>query len=432
MSVERKKIAIIGSGIAGLSAAWLLGRYHDVTLFERHDRPGMGAFNLTHKDGEIEERIDVPLRAFNTCYYKNLVALYAEMGVEIQRTNHSASYSYSSDGNQKTYFGYQYLNLGKRALPFLGNFKDFNLKTLTIAKDTARFLLFAKRDYKKGKVDGFTIEQYLRSNHYSSAFVDEVILPSFAAICTCSYDAVRQYPAEIIIGFLADGMLFNGIWRAKHGAEDAINKMLQYCDTVQCHAEVKKISKNKVGVQVLESNGKEHQFDHVLIAVQANQAIKLIADDEKNAGELLNKIPYERSEVVVHSDINLIPRDEKDRAPVNFLVDKQEDKPMASIWLNKIYPSLKNSSPLFQTWNPTITPDEKMVLGRSHFERPIVSLKSLAAIKSLNRLQQQRDRKIWYCGSYAMPGIPLLESAVQSAMSISEQLGADVPWKTLG
>jgi predicted NAD/FAD-binding protein len=427
MSGERHKIAIVGSGIAGLSVAWLLGRYHDITLFERHDRPGMGAFNLTHKDGDIEERIDVPLRAFNTCYYKNLVALYAEMGVEIYRTDHSASYS--SEGNQHTYFGYQYFNVGKRALPFIGSLKYFNVKTLIIAKDAARFLIFAKRDCKKGRVNGFTIEQYLRSNHYSSAFIDEVILPSFAAICTCSYDAVRQYPAEIIIDFLADGMLFNGIWRAKHGAEDAIHKMLQHCHTIQCHTEVKKISKHQAGVQIVENNGKVHQFDHVIIAVQANQAVKLISEDEAHASELLNKIPYERSEVVVHSDIKLIPAADKNRAPVNFLIDKQQDKPMASIWLNKIYPSLKNSSPLFQTWNPTIAPDETMVLGRSHFERPIVNLKSLAAIKSLNRLHQQRDRKIWYCGSYAMPGVPLLESAVQSAMSISEHLGADVPWK---
>ncbi|MFT5717940.1 MAG: putative NAD/FAD-binding protein [Oleiphilaceae bacterium] len=427
MSGERHKIAIVGSGIAGLSVAWLLGRYHDITLFERHDHPGMGAFNLTHKDGDIEERIDVPLRAFNTCYYKNLVALYAEMGVEIYRTDHSASYS--SEGNQHTYFGYQYFNVGKRALPFIGSLKYFNVKTLIIAKDAARFLIFAKRDCKKGRVNGFTIEQYLRSNHYSSAFIDEVILPSFAAICTCSYDAVRQYPAEIIIDFLADGMLFNGIWRAKHGAEDAIHKMLQHCHTIQCHTEVKKISKHQAGVQIVENNGKVHQFDHVIIAVQANQAVKLISEDEAYASELLNKIPYERSEVVVHSDIKLIPAADKNRAPVNFLIDKQQDKPMASIWLNKIYPSLKNSSPLFQTWNPTIAPDETMVLGRSHFERPIVNLKSLAAIKSLNRLHQQRDRKIWYCGSYAMPGVPLLESAVQSAMSISEHLGADVPWK---
>lgn len=427
MSVERNKIAIVGSGIAGLSAAWLLGRYHDITLFERHEYPGMGAFNLTYKEGDIEERIDVPLRAFNTCYYKNLVALYTEMGVEIHRTDHSASYS--SEGNQNTYFGYQYINLGKRAFPFIGNLKNVNLKTLSIMKDMARFLVFAKRDYKKGKTEGFTIEQYLRSNHYSGVFIEEVILPSFAAICTCSYEAVRNYPAGIIIEFLADGMLFNGIWRAKHGAEDAIHKMLEHCDTIECQAEVSKVSKNDAGVQVFEKNEKVHQFDHVVIAVQANQAITLISDDEKNAGALLSKIPYERSEVVVHGDISLIPDAEKNRAPVNFLVNHQLDKPMASIWLNKIYPSLNESPPLFQTWNPTIKPNESMVLGRSFFERPIVNLRSLAAIKSLSQLQKQRDRKIWYCGSYAMPGIPLLESAVQSAMSISEHLGADVPWK---
>jgi len=426
MNGVKHKVAVVGSGIAGLSAAWLLGRHHDLTLFERHDNPGMGAFNLTHKDGAIQERIDVPLRAFNTCYYKNLVALYGEMGVEIQRTDHSASYS--SNGNQDIYFGYQYLNLGKRALPMFASLSSVNLKSIIIAKDAARFLIFSKRDRSKGRVEGLTIEQYLRSNRYSNTFIEEVILPSFAAICTCSYEAVKQYPAEIIIDFLANGMLFNGIWRAKRGAEDAINKMLENCKTIHCNAEVEKISKYSGGVQILESNGKVHHFDSVIIAVQANQATQLISDDESNAIELLKKIPYEHSEVVVHGDINLIPEAERDRAPVNFLVDKKLDKPMASIWLNKIYPSLKNSSPLFQTWNPIIAPNEDTVLGRSFFERPTVNLESLAAIKSLNKLHQESDRRIWYCGSYAMPGIPLLESAVQSAMSISEKLGADIPW----
>jgi len=422
----KKKIAVVGSGIAGLSVAWLLGRHHDVTLYERHDNPGMGAFNLTYKDGTLEERIDVPLRAFNTCYYKNLVALYKEMGVEIQRTDHSASYS--SNGNKSIYFGYRYIEFGKRALPMFAGLSKVNFKSLTIARDAGRFLLFAKRDRRKGLTDGLTIEHYLRSNRYSNAFIEEVIFPSFAAICTCSYAAVKQYPAEIIIDFLASGMLFNGIWRAKRGAEDAIHKMLENCNTLHCNAEVESISKQDGRVKIMETDGRTHLFDHVVIAVQANQAVNMISEDEVIANKLLSKIPYERSEVVVHGDSDLIPNSKKDRAPVNFLVDKTSSKPMASIWLNEIYPSLKGRSPLFQTWNPLLEPKDGTVLGRSHFERPTVNLESLAAIRSLNKLHQESDRQIWYCGSYAMPGIPLLESAVQSAMSIAEGLGADIPW----
>ncbi|MFD2229531.1 FAD-dependent oxidoreductase [Alkalimarinus sediminis] len=422
----KKNIAVVGSGIAGLSVAWLLGRQHDVTLFERHEKPGMGAFNLSYKDGDIEERIDVPLRAFNTCYYKNLVAFYQQMGVEIQRTDHSASYS--SDRNKSIYFGYRYVELGKRAFPVFAGLSKVNLKSVRIARDTARFLVFAKRDRQKGLTDGLSIEHYLRANQYSNTFIEEVILPSFAAICTCSYPAVKQYPAEIIIDFLASGMLFNGIWRAKRGAEDAIHRMLENCNTLHCDAEIKSIAKQDKQVKIIESNGREHLFDHVVVAVQANQAVKMISKDETEAKKLLSKIPYERSEVVVHGDIDLIPKAEDDRAPVNFLLEQKQNKPMASIWLNKIYPSLNDGSPLFQTWNPVMEPKKETVLGRSHFERPTVNLESLAAVKSLNRLQKENDRQIWYCGSYAMPGIPLLESAVQSAMFIAEQLGAEVPW----
>ncbi|WP_250657120.1 FAD-dependent oxidoreductase [Alkalimarinus coralli] len=426
MMTVKKKIAVVGSGIAGLSAAWLLGRQHEVTLFERHENPGMGAFNLTYKEGDFEERIDVPLRAFNTCYYQNLVAFYKAMGVEIQRTDHSAAYS--SNDNRSVYFGYRYVEFGKRAFPVFAGLSKINPKSVRIARDTGRFLLFAKRDRRKGLTDGLTIEHYLRANQYSSVFIEEVIFPSFAAICTCSYAAVKQYPAEIIIDFLASGMLFNGIWRAKRGAEDAIHKMLENCHTLHCNAEVESISKHNGKVKISERNGNEHEFDHVVIAVQANQAVKMISADESAAGKLLKKIPYERSEVVVHGDTDLIPRAERDRAPVNFLLESHQDKPMASIWLNKIYPSLENRSPLFQTWNPLREPEEGTVLGRSHFERPTVNLESLAAIKSLNQLQKQNNRQVWYCGSYAMPGIPLLESAVQSAMGIAQQLDVEIPW----
>lgn len=426
--MSKKKIAVVGSGIAGLSAAWLLGRHYDVTLFERHASPGMGAFNLSYKDGLVEERIDVPLRAFNTCYYKNLVALYREIGVEMQRTDHSASYA--SSGNRRIYFDYQYFEWGQWIFPAFSNVRNINIRSLKIARDAARFLIFSKRDRQKGVTDDLTIDDYLRTKGYSKDFIDDILLPSFAAICTCSYAAVKRYPAETIIDFLASGMLFNGIWRAKLGAEDAIHKMLANCHSLQCNVEIEKISKEKGRIKIKEANGRVHWFDHVVLAVQANQARRLISKDEAAAHALLSKIQYERSEVVVHGDIDLLPKAENDRAPVSFLVDKQRDKPMASICLNKIYPSLQHSAPLFQTWNPLLPPKASTVLGRAHFERPTVTLQSLAAIKSLQKLHQDKDRQIWYCGSYAMAGIPLLESAVQSAMSIAEHLGVDAPWRS--
>ncbi len=430
MTTQNKRIAIVGSGIAGLSAAWLLGQKHQVELYERHASPGMGAFNLNYHLGHTTTRIDVPLRAFNTCYYKNLVALYETMGVEMQRTDHAATYSTPGDQayHLKTRFGYEYITLGARAFPVLAGLSKFNVTSLKVVKDALRFLVFARQDVKKPEIHHQTIEQYLINKRYSAPFIHEVLLPSFAAICTCSYEAVKAYPAATIIEFLTSGMLFNGIWRAKHGAEDAIDKMLTHCQAIHCNVTIQSISKVDGKVLIHTKDGAAQAYDHVILASQANQAVSLLPDDEAEARGHLSKVRYERSEVVVHGDTRVVPPEKHNKAAVNFLVDPAQDKPMASIWLNKIYPALKDRAPLFQTWNPLIEPEPASVLGRSHFERPVVSLESLQAINAIQALHREPGRQIWFCGSYASPGIPLLESAVQSAMVISERLGCTAPW----
>ncbi len=425
------RIAIIGSGIAGLSAAWLLGRQHHITMFERHARPGMGAFNLNYHFGKQTVRVDVPIRAFNHCHYRNLVKLYQLLGVDMLRTDHSASYSRPSEA--KPFFAYRYLDIGDYAIPRWDHKSIASMETIKILRDAIRFLTLAKRDLKRGLTEGVTIAEYLESKHYSSAFVDEVLLPSFAAIGTCSYQAVRDYPAETVIDFLNNGMLFNGIWRAKHGADDAITKMLEFCDTQYCNAEVVAIRQKsgdnrQKSVSVTDKQGKHYTFDHVIIAVQANQIKALLDTEDSEAVRLLQTIPYEKSEVVVHGDTSLAPGHRKNGAPVLFEIDHRQSMPMASICLNKLYPALKNAPELFQTWNPIREPLPSTVLGRSFFERPLVTIESLEAIKKLQTLQTGKDRVIWYSGSYAMPGIPLLESALQSSMYISNRLGADIPW----
>lgn len=427
------KIAIIGSGIAGLSAAWLLGRQHEVSLFERHKSPGMGAFNLDvpAMNGETV-RIDLPIRAFNRCHYRNLVKFYQLMGVEMLRTDHAAAYSRPFD--KAPFFAYHYIDIGERSIPRLAGLAQLSLKSARIMADALRFLLTAKRHQRKGETKDQTIHAYLLSRKYSKSFREDVLLPSFAAIGTCSYEAIREYPADTIIDFLANGMLFNGIWRAKAGADSAIAKMLEHCSQQYCDSAVVSVRKRKndagqTVVMVTDNKGREFQFDHVVMAVQANQVASILGDEEAESVACLKTIAYERSEVLVHSDTNLAPGYKRNSPPVLFEIDDQHDKPMASICLNQLYPALENAQPLFQTWNPLREPHPESLIGRAFFERPAVTLESLASIKRLSELQRSTDNVIWYSGSYAKPGIPLLESALQSSMDIAVHLGVDIPWQ---
>ena len=421
------RIAIIGSGIAGLGAAWLLGREHEVTLFERHDAPGMGAFNISLETAGGCRRIDVPLRVFKAGYYANLCALYRAAGVAMQASDHAAVY-YRGDG-PSPYFRYRNLHLGRWSLPLVA---ARNIGALAIAREVLRFQRQGRADLAAGRAAGVSLAGYLEARPFSDAFVEGVLLPTFAAIATCSYADVRRYPAEAIIDFFTRGSLLSGIWRARFGADDAVARLLAPVQQVRCHSEVVAIHPGPEGVAVRRADGSEQHFDLAVLAVQAHQARELVAGQDPHAAALLARIPHVTSEVVVHSAPESIPGGITPGSPVSYLVAEGQAAPMASIHLNAVVPALAAERPLFQTWNPLREPRADAVLGRARFERPLVSLDSQAAVADLGRLQSERQRRLHYCGSYAMPGIPLLESAVQSAMAIAERLGAPAPWADSG
>lgn len=414
-------IAIVGSGIAGLAAAWLLGREHAVTLYERHARPGMGAFNVEVETGGAPLRIDVPLRVFKSGYYNNLMALYRAAGVVMQPTDHAAAYA-TPQG--ETYFRYRNLLMGTLSIPLVSG---WGRRSWTITRELLRFVRTAPRDAANGKAAGLTIAAYLAQHRYRSDFVDGMLLPSFAAICTCSYAAVRDYPAETLIDFFSSGSLLSGTWRARHGADDAIAR-LSRPSTLRCDSKVAGLEMGSTGITVTEAGGEQQHFDHVIIAMQANQAAALVGLQDAQAADWLQRVPYETSEVVVHSDGRLVPHSAR-KAPVHFSVDPAASRPMANIRLNQLIPELANHEVLYQTWNPLVEPAAHSVVGRAHFERPLVTLESQAAMAQLVTRQQAKPSRLWFCGSYLMPGIPLLESAAQSALHVAEQLGVQAPWR---
>lgn len=414
-------IAIVGSGIAGLAATWLLGRSHHVTLYERHARPGMGAFNVAFEAGGAPLRIDVPLRVFKSGYYHNLMALYRAAGVEMQPTDHAAAFA-TPEGD--TYFSYRNVLLGGRSIPLL---TDWRQRARRITRELLRFLRESPRHRAAGEARDLTLGNYLAQHRYGSDFVDGMLLPSLAAICTCSYAAVRRYPAETLIDFFSSGSLTQGTWRARFGADDAIAKLMAPCRQLIANAQITSVEFHADGARITDISGQQHAHDHVVVAVPAHRAASLVAASDSQAAGWLQQVPYESSEVVVHRDARLVPPSAR-KAPVHFSVDPAAEGPMANIRLNHIVPELKGETSLYQTWNPLIEPARDHVLGRAHFERPLVTLNSQTAMAQLVARQRQADARIWFCGSYLMPGIPLLESAAQSARHVAERLGVTTPW----
>lgn len=413
------KIAVIGSGIAGLAATWQLSRAHEVTLFERGPKLGMDAHTAEVDGTGARVAINVPMRVFFEEYYPSLTALYRELGVAYEPVQYSGSFSqFGGD----TYFRYRNYWLGPRTFSFLAGASRFSLSAMRIGLELLRLARQWRRRGPDHRLDTISIEDYLRERGYSRQFAERFLFPTFAGICTCSYDSVRAYPASIILEYLGGGLVGSRVNRLLHGTCDAAERMARSAARVELNTRLQSVRHDAQGVNLVDESGHTARFDHVVIATQANQAVNLLGDAMAREREVLSRFRYEQSRVVVHRDARLAPRQRHEWAPVNFLLSAEHDKPMASIWMNRIHPELDGHADVFETWNPFLDIAQDDVLIEARFERPVVNAASLEAISLLGDLQQEADRRVWFCGSYARRGIPLLESAAASAAAVAARL----------
>lgn len=415
------KVAVIGSGIAGLSAAWLLGAEHEVTLYEALPEPGMGAHGV-----EVAGVVaDVPLRVFYEGYYEQLLKLYAAVGIETVRSDYSTTFC---DETGETYYRYHNRQPGlSTLLAFVGP-RALQARSRRINLDLLRYYREAPRDFAAGLPRQETINDYLRRSGYSRDFVERFLLPAYAGIGTCSYERVRSYPAEVLNEYMSQGFFFTGVLTAAEGTPDVVARLSSRVSRERYGQPVSSVEVDPAGVEVWARGGGQERYDHVVIATQANQALRFLAPSAEEEA-FLRAFSYERSEVVMHSDPRLMPKRRSDWGPVNFMVSAGHPRPMATIWTNAVQPRLREHADLFQTWNPILEPDPERVISRAVVERPGVDDQTLRALDELQVLHAQPGRRLWFCGSYAARGIPLLESGVRSAIAVAERLGVSPPWR---
>lgn len=410
------RVAVVGSGIAGLAASWYLGKTHAVTLFEKQPDIGMAAHGIEWGGA----RVDMPLRVLYRGYYPTLSALYDEADIATTSADYSASFS---DLGGDAYFRYRnWRPLQRWSVPMLAGGQPWGARSRAIVRDLIRLYRRAACDARKLKNSETTLQAYLDEGGYSAGFADDFLLPTFAAIGTCSIDAVRRYPALVIIDYLRRGVLLEGVSRTVRGADFVVRQLSRRCQRVLTGTGIAELRRDNDGVVIIDEHGEQHRFDHVVLATQGNQALRLLQDASADEAQALARFSYEPSEVIVHTDTRLMPRRRADWSPVNFFTETGASRPMASIWLNRVLPVAKGTADAFQTWNPLMQPDPESVLARARFERPCVDHNSEQGLIELDTLHGERGRRVWFCGSYAAAGVPLLESAARSALGISRRI----------
>jgi predicted NAD/FAD-binding protein len=416
----KEKIAVVGSGMAGLAAAWYLGAEHEVTVLEKHAGAGISTHGVNAEAG----RIDVPLRVIYPGYYPELFALLDEAGVDIEPLDASLSFT---DAAGRCFFRYANHGLGGVTLPLVAPRMLRDADARRIIRDLARFMLQVPGELAQGRLKGLSIGQYLRDRRYSHAFSDAFLIPCFAGINTVSNDHVRDTPAEVIAGYFSRGFLFSRVYRAKGGASAIAAALSRRIAHARFGVGISEVRREANGVAVRLQDGSEQRFDRVIFATQANQVLPLLSDASDAERGALTGIRYDRVEVLMHRDTRLVPAQRASWSPVNYMLSDQHDRPMITIWVNALLPGHDVAAePVFQTLNPQIEADEALVLQRTTLERPIVDGNTATHIDRLLGLHAEPGRRVFFCGSYAARGIPLLESATASSKAVARWIGAQL------
>jgi uncharacterized protein len=414
-------VAVVGSGIAGLSCAWLLSRRHRVTLYEAEERPGGHANTVEVETAEGVRAIDTGFIVYNEKTYPNLTALFRHFGVATTASEMSFAVS-MGDGA----FEYAGTDLGGL---FAQRRNLLRPRFWAMLRDLARFYREAPRDIALMEAEGLGLGAYLDRRGYGAAFQRDHILPMAAAIWSTGREAIRDYPAAAFVRFCANHALLQAtgrpVWRTvTGGARTYVARLLGgLSGPLHLGRPIASVSRHGDHVRLVDVAGRAARHDHVVIATHAHQALAMLADADARESALLGAFGTNRNLAVLHTDPSLMPRRRRAWSSWNF-IEQGAAPPFVSYWMNRLQ-AIPGGTQYVVTLNPPRPPAPGTLLRTEHYAHPLFDGRSLRAQRDLWRLQGAR--RTWFCGAWFGSGFH--EDGLQAGLAVAEALGGvRRPW----
>ncbi|QQR38778.1 NAD(P)/FAD-dependent oxidoreductase [Devosia rhizoryzae] len=415
----RQRIAVVGSGISGLSAAWLLAQTNDVVLYEADDRVG-GHANTVDVPGTGP--VDTGFIVYNEQNYPNFTAMMAHFGVESRKSRMSFSASLDQGGFEYSGEGLGGLLAQKR--------NAFRPRFWALLRDVLRFYKEAPEVLDRPDLQQLTLDEYLVTQRYSQSFVDDHLLPLAAAIWSSTARDIRAYPLLAFVRFFQSHNLLQlwdrPQWRTvKGGSRAYVSALLsRFAGTVRLSTPVVSVQRDTHGVTLVDAKGGAGRFDQVLIATHADQALRMLDQPSKDERELLGAFAYTRNTAVLHADAGFMPRRRRVWSSWNYIAVDHErgTHPLCvSYWMNHLH-GLSGRN-LFVTLNPPRDPEQE--LARFEYTHPLFDATAIAAQQDLWRIQGQN--RTWFAGAHFGRGFH--EDGLQSGLAAAEAMGSlPRPW----
>jgi predicted NAD/FAD-binding protein len=409
------RIAVVGSGIAGLASAWLLSRQHEVTLFESGSY--LGGHTHTHDVQQQGKnyRVDSGFIVHNPRHYPLLTRLFSDLGVASQPTTMSFAVHNEASGLEYNASTLDTLFCQRRNL--------LSPRFIGMVRDLTRFYREAP-ELLQHPDDATTLGDYLLQHRYGNAFRDEHLIPMASALWSSPAEQILRFPALYLVQFMANHQMLQisdrPEWRVVKGGSSSYVRALRARWSVQerLNCPVRAVHRHAGHVEVQSAAGSE-SFDQIVLACHSDQALALLADADPRERSILGAMPYQVNDTVLHTDASLLPRRRKAWAAWNAWLPRDPAQSCTVSYCMNLLQGIESPEPFVVTLNRTAAIDPDKVLARMRYHHPVYSVDSVAAQTRKGEIQGKR--LTWFAGAYW--GWGFHEDGMRSAVNVAEGLG---------
>ena len=420
------RIAIIGSGIAGLSSAWLLDKAYDITVYEADNRVGGHSHTIDMPTNDGPLAVDTGFIVYNERNYPNLTALFDH--VDVPTKDSTMSFGVSIDDGR-----FEYSGSDSYASLFAQKSNVLRPGFHRLLLDIVRFNRAASRFLKRGdQAERISVGQFLDRGRFGTLFCEQYLLPMSAAIWSASLERIRAFPALSFFQFFNNHGLITinnrPSWRTVAGGSRVYVKKLTepFAERIRLNAAVERIVRRGYGIEVHDHHGHVETYDAVVLACHADQALSVIETPTPMEHEILGAFDYQENRAVLHSDPRLMPKRQAAWSSWNYLASSASSsnvKVSVTYWQNMLQ-TLNSDHLALVSLNPIREPDPASVVAEFSYAHPQFDQKALDSQSRLHEIQG-RDR-LWFAGAHW--GFGFHEDGLLSGLRVAAGLGVTPPW----
>jgi len=426
-----QKIAIIGSGISGLSAAWLLSKNNNVYIYEKNSFLGghSNTISINYPDPQnkiIPINVDTGFIVYNDINYPNLNKLFQKL--KVKTINSDMSFSFSIDNGK-----YEYSGSGLNGI--FGQRKNlFKTSQWKLILDIIKFSKIAKDNIYKNNLKNENLKEWLHKNNFSSSFIYNYIVPMSASIWSCSTQNIFKFPANSFLYFFYQHGLLN--FRNRPNWKTVKNGSVEYIKAIKndsnfnykLNSEIKSIIHKNNKIYIEEKNNIK-EFDKVIMACHPHQVLKIYKNINDKSKKILKLFKYSTNQVVLHRSDQYMPKNKKLWSSWNYFTNKDintHSNVQVTYWMNKLQ-KINHNYPLFITLNVNNKNDinQNLIFKTLKYKHPIFNKEAFIGQEQLKSIQGINN--IWYSGAWT--GYGFHEDGIKSGLLTAEKLGANCPWK---